>query len=334
MAVKPTEVTIIPTASTTSITSTSKTTVSTAPSTTTTTLASTTTTTTTQAPLEKETQPPATTKSTNSVPSTITTTTESSATKSRGKNRGQQEEVSLTIPTKAPTESVPIATTGAEVGTEHPNMVVDYLERFGVTRMHMLYTVIAIIVLHTSFAFLFFLCSSAAYTASLNADRHAADRKVRPFRPKTRLIFISLMFLFYLLYVGAEVVFSQFLATFTLESHSSSSTSTANYVTTTFWATFAIGRFAAIFIANFMSPTTMLYSNLGLTAFGAIILCATAQTNVTLLYIGSALVGFGMAPTFATGFVWTEMHLVVTNRISSIFCIGSSMGEMFFPTVT
>lgn len=136
------------------------------------------------------------------------------------------------------------------------------------------------------------------------------------------------------MYVGAEVVFSQYLATFTLESHSlDSSTSTANYVTTTFWAAFAIGRFAAIFIANFVNPTLMLYCNLGLTTLGALILCATAQTSVTLLYIGSALVGFGMAPTFATGFVWTEMHLVVTNRISSVFCIGSSMGEMFFPTV-
>jgi hypothetical protein len=51
------------------------------------------------------------------------------------------------------------------------------------------------------------------------------------------------------------------------------------------------------------------------------------------LYVGSALVGVGMASTFATGFIWTETHLLVTNRISAAFSVASSMGEMIFPTV-
>ena len=59
----------------------------------------------------------------------------------------------------------------------HPNVVVDYLERFGVTRMHMVYTVIAILVLHTAFAFLFFLCSSRRHSTTANAAEREAERK-------------------------------------------------------------------------------------------------------------------------------------------------------------
>ncbi len=72
----------------------------------------------------------------------------------------------------------------------------------------------------------------------------------------------------------------------------------------------------------------MLLLNLGLTTIGSLILCIAAQSSIYVLYIGSALIGIGMASTFATGFVWTEKHLLVTNRISASFSIASAMGEM------
>lgn len=214
-----------------------------------------------------------------------------------------------------------------------PIKVSDYLERFGVTRMHMLYTVIAIIVLHTAFAFLFFLCSGTRNSAVVTSERHAADRKIRPFRPSAKISFVALMFSFYLMYVGSEVIFAQFLTTFALESPLKLPTSTANYITTTFWASFAAGRFVAIFVAHFTNPTIMIIFNMCSTALGSMALCIAGQTDVSILYAGSALVGVGMASTFATGFLWTETHLLVTNRISAAFSIASSMGEMIFPTV-
>jgi FHS family Na+ dependent glucose MFS transporter 1 len=135
------------------------------------------------------------------------------------------------------------------------------------------------------------------------------------------------------MYVGSEVVFAQFLTTFALESPLKLSTSTANYITTTFWASFAVARFVAIFVAHFTNPTAMLIFNLCSTALGSMTLCIAGQTDATILYVGSALIGVGMASTFATGFLWTETHLLVTNRISAAFSVASSMGEMIFPTV-
>jgi len=135
------------------------------------------------------------------------------------------------------------------------------------------------------------------------------------------------------MYVGAEVIYAQFLTTFGLESQLKLPTSTANYVTTTFWASFAATRFVAIFFAHFASPTVMLLFNLGVVTIGALALCIAGQTSVYVLYVSSSLIGIGMASTFATGFCWTEQHLLVTNRISASFSIASSMGEMVFPTM-
>ncbi|XP_057367687.1 uncharacterized protein LOC130688697 [Daphnia carinata] len=267
---------------------------------------------------------------------------EPSIVKSRGKYRGQQDGVSLAVPssqvvTNEPdgiitsTTTTPAVSEGTVIIDRAPTKVADYLERFGVTRMHMLYTVIAIIVLHTAFFFLFFLCSG---TRSSTAERQTSDRRIKALRPVAKRSFVVLMFSFYLMYVGSEVVFAQFLTTFALESPLKLATSTANYITTTFWASFAAARFVAIFVAHFTNPTIMLIFNLCCTAMGSMTLCIAGQTDVSILYVGSALVGIGMASTFATGFLWTETHLLVTNRISAAFSIASSMGEMIFPTVT
>lgn len=268
-------------------------------------------------------------------------TSDVNVTKSRGKSRGQQYEeansptfVNKSSPASEDYSAVSptIKESDGEVNS-HPSgkTYVTYLELFGVTRMHLLYTVIAIIVLHTAFSFLFFHCSSlSSSNSSRNSSvSHARKRTERPaFRPGHLRLFVLLLFIFYLLYVGSEVVFAQFLTTFALESQLHLPTSTANYVTTTFWAAFAATRFTSIFLAHFVSPTAMLVLNFGLTTTGSLALCISGQTSLYVLYIGSALLGVGMASTFATGFVWTEQHLLVTNRISAAFSIASSMGEM------
>lgn len=266
---------------------------------------------------------------------------EVSIVKSRGKYRGQQDGVSLAVPSSpvvanesdtiiTSSTTTPAVSESDVIIDRAPTKVADYLERFGVTRMHMLYTVIAIIVLHTAFFFLFFLCSG---TRSSTAERQTSDRKIKAFRPNAKRSFVVLMFSFYLMYVGSEVVFAQFLTTFALESPLKLATSTANYITTTFWVSFAAARFVAIFVAHFTNPTIMLIFNLCCTAMGSTTLCIAGQTDVSILYVGSAMVGVGMASTFATGFLWTETHLLVTNRISAAFSVASSMGEMIFPTV-
>jgi len=234
--------------------------------------------------------------------------------------------ISLPFPSAPPTRP---ATIGIKQELDTSGSMVMTFEKYGVTRMHMLYTVIALIVLHVAFSFLFFLCSTTRYPTSVQST----TRKVHANRPPQKLLFIGLLFVFYLSYVGSEVSYGQFLATFALKSQLKLSISTANYVTTTFWGSFAATRFISIFVAHFFKPMSMLILNLGLCTLGSISLCIGAQSSLTVLYVGSAILGLAMASTFATGFLWTESHLTVTHKIASAFSIASALGEMIFPTI-
>ena len=43
--------------------------------------------------------------------------------------------------------------------------------------------------------------------------------------------------------------------------------------------------------------------------------------------------GIGMASIFATGFLWVEQRMTVTNKVGSVFIIASSAGADVFPVL-
>ena len=46
-----------------------------------------------------------------------------------------------------------------------------------------------------------------------------------------------------------------------------------------------------------------------------------------------AVMGFGMAAIWATGLLWSERYIVVTNKIGSAFAFAGMMGPNIFPIV-
>jgi hypothetical protein len=70
---------------------------------------------------------------------------------------------------------------------------------------------------------------------------------------------------------------------------------------------------------------------MGMSGLGVVILCIWAETHPVALYLGTALLGVGMASIFATGFLWVERHMTVTARIGSAFTVASSAGADVFP---
>ena len=116
-------------------------------------------------------------------------------------------------------------TDDADIATNVP------FEKYGVTQLHMLYTSIALIVLHVALTFLFFLCSATQRSAIAAQVAEQHRKRDWSLRPLSRIFFVGLLFIFYLVYVGTEVSYGQFLTTFALESRLRLSSSLANYVT-------------------------------------------------------------------------------------------------------
>ena len=48
---------------------------------------------------------------------------------------------------------------------------------------------------------------------------------------------------------------------------------------------------------------------------GAVLLSALAASSPLALYLGTALLGLGMASIFATGFLWVEQRITITSKV-------------------
>ena len=63
---------------------------------------------------------------------------------------------------------------------------------------------------------------------------------------------------------------------------------------------------------------------------GAISLIFYGNENLLVLQIGSALIGFGMAAIYATGLLWLETYVKITNRIGAAMSCMSGIGYNLF----
>jgi hypothetical protein len=53
----------------------------------------------------------------------------------------------------------------------------------------------------------------------------------------------------------------------------------------------------------------------------------------TALWVGTALLGIGLASIFPTGILWIERYIHVSNKVAAAFVMGASLGEMVCPVI-
>ena len=74
-------------------------------------------------------------------------------------------------------------------------------------------------------------------------------------------------------------------------------------------------RFVSIFTAIFLKPIYIMFISCLASSIGCVLLAIFGDQSVSILWVGSALLGFGMASIYATGLLWLESHMKITNRI-------------------
>jgi len=137
----------------------------------------------------------------------------------------------------------------------------------------------------------------------------------------------------FFLYVGMEVAFGTYVSVFAVQSKLQFTRQQGADVTAVFWGTFAATRGLAIFAAIVASPNMIMWTSFTISGIGSTILCIWGDTYPEALYVGTALLGIGMASIFATGFLWVERRMKVTARIGSAFLVASSSGADVFPLI-
>lgn len=208
------------------------------------------------------------------------------------------------------------------------NIIASRIEKYGFSKVQFTYLMVGLFVFAISLVFLGFLCHNPRDPKSKQEEGQGA-KKIS--NKALHALLISLMAVFFLLYVGLEVTYGQLVLAFAVHGDLQLTRSTGLVVAIVFWGSFAAMRFASIFFSSGFGPITMLGLNFVFCTLGTLLLSSMASHMETALWVGTALLGIGLASIFPTGILWIERYIHVSNKVAAAFVIGASLGEMVCP---
>ena len=144
---------------------------------------------------------------------------------------------------------------------------------------------------------------------------------------------LSLLFVFYFMYVGTEVSFGVYFYTFAIKSGNKYSKTIASHLTSLFWGSFAFGSLMAIPLSKWLTAAQLLKGDL-LGTFVAVIALNCfpyAQNADFLLWIAVAIYGFSLASIYPSGVSWAGKYITITEKATMIVVIGALTGEIVCP---
>ena len=141
------------------------------------------------------------------------------------------------------------------------------------------------------------------------------------------------MMVFYFLYAGLEVAYGTFITTFAVTSKLGLTRLQGSDITAVFWGAFATVRALSIPAAVFLTPEIIMVFSFTTCLVGSVLLSILGDTSIVVLYVASGLMGVGTASVYATGLLWLERRVQISNRISAAMTISASLGVKAFPVL-
>jgi FHS family Na+ dependent glucose MFS transporter 1 len=154
---------------------------------------------------------------------------------------------------------------------------------------------------------------------------HSDEKKNAPL-PITPVLFCVLLFL---LYVGLELGFGNWVYTYALTLNLGT-TITAAYLTSAFWGSFTVGRLLGVWVSTRTRSQTILIMDLLGCAISTIVIMVW-KDSILAMWIGTIGLGISMASIFPTIFMFAGERMQITGTITGWFLVGSGAGSMFLP---
>lgn len=143
---------------------------------------------------------------------------------------------------------------------------------------------------------------------------------------------LTLLALFFVIYAGAEVIFSGWIFTFATVS-GYLDTAAAAYLTSAFWAALTLGRLLSIPLVSRLAPRRILMGSM-IGCLLSLWLIFQSHESRPLLWAGTFGYGLFMAPLFPVTLTFAGRYLTITATVNSWFFAGASLGAMTLPWLT
>ena len=140
---------------------------------------------------------------------------------------------------------------------------------------------------------------------------------------------VSLIALFYFLYVGAELSYGGWIFTYVITKDLMGEAA-AYYLTAVFWGAFTLGRLLSIPLGVRFSPRQLLNWAL-LAGILSIAVILAWPNSLASLWLGTVGIGLAMAPIFPAMLAFLERRMVISGQITGWFFLGGSLGAMAIP---
>jgi FHS family Na+ dependent glucose MFS transporter 1 len=140
---------------------------------------------------------------------------------------------------------------------------------------------------------------------------------------------VILVVLMFLLYVGLELGFGNWIYTYAITLNLGTEV-TAAYLTSIFWGSFTLGRLLGIWVSTRMrAQTTILIDLIGCAISTLVIMLWRDST--TALWVGTFGLGLSMASIFPNIMMLAGERMQITGTITGWFLVGSGAGSMLIP---
>ena len=282
---------------------------------------------------------PTTMPTTNPTTSPTSPTSPTTTTTATPATRASPEQKLSTATTVKPTEVTVLNVTKPHEARSPFEMAGDFLQ--SISRVQFSYIIIAAVMLLFGMIFVCLDAPKCSPTPPSPSGRRKSENDLHEvaemmMQPSTsyKVKVMSAVFVFFFLYVGTEVAYGQFVATFSIE-HNQFSPQTASFLTSVYWGSFALARGLSVPMSKCLSPTAMIIISI-ITTIASILGLTVAMVttaNSGSLWVLTATMGAGMAAIFPTGVLWLEGYIKVTSRMAAVFVCASALGEMLIPAV-
>lgn len=154
---------------------------------------------------------------------------------------------------------------------------------------------------------------------------HTDERRASTF-PVIPVLLIMIMFI---LYVGLELGFGNWIYTYALTLGLETDI-TAAYLTSAFWGSFTFGRLLGVWVSTRLHSRTILFLDIIGCVFSTILIMLWKDSSL-VLWIGTFGLGISMASIFPTLIMLAGERMQITGTITGWFLVGSGAGSMFLP---
>ena len=172
------------------------------------------------------------------------------------------------------------------------------------------------------------LFPSVVFLSSISAPEiktHTGDKESK----RGDYFLVGIISFFFFLHVGGEFSFAGWIYTYAYTLGLADKI-VAAYLTSALWGSLTVGRLLGIPVAARVKPQYILIYGLAGCVLGLCIILIYSRSAVAL-WIGTIITGFSMASLFPMTITFSERHLRLTGKITSMFLAGASIGSMFLP---